>query len=151
MSDAQYEFKHGAWRTPNMVLLSSLLDQVPLEQPADRARVKAPIYCLRRCFRADPILRNFPGGTVRLNSTVLISAFILIIGLIFGQPYLWLPISVLIASIIELVNRPWTSSNKVGEWAAFSLILKTIFNLFGLYGLIGQIACLVLLGIWLFR
>lgn len=87
---------------------------------------------------------------MRLNTALVISAITLIVGLIFGEAHLWIPISILIAAVIDLLTRQWYSSNAVGEWVAFSIILKFIFALVGFYATVGQLVCVGLLGWWLF-
>ena len=87
---------------------------------------------------------------MRLNTSIVISAATLIVGLIFGEGHLWIPISILVAATIDLLTRQWYSSNAVGEWAAFSIVLKFVFALVGFYATVGQRACLGLMGWWLF-
>jgi hypothetical protein len=88
---------------------------------------------------------------MRLNTAVVVSAFTLLIGGFFSESYLWIPATVLAAGFVDLFTRSWTTSNRIGANTGASIILKFIFLLIGFYAAVGQIACLALLGWWLFQ
>lgn len=73
----------------------------------------------------------------------------MLLGFFTDKLYLWIPISVLIAGIIDLFSRQWVSSDRLGRAKVLSSILKLLFALIGFYAMIGQIACIILL-IWWF-
>ena len=86
---------------------------------------------------------------MKINLAIIISAVVLPIGLFTDKPYLWIPISVLIAGIIDLFTRQWVSSDKLGSSRTFSAILKLFLAEIGFYAMIGQLLCVGLL-IWWF-
>lgn len=86
---------------------------------------------------------------MKINLAIIISLPILLIGLFTNQLYLWIPLSVLIASTIDLFTRQWVHSNRLGNAQALSSTIKLLFALIGFYATIGQLACITLL-IWWF-
>ncbi len=88
------------------------------------------------------------GGFMRISLSLIISTATLIIGLIAGKPDLWLPVSVMAASLVTTYSRRWVASNELGEWRLFSLWLKFFLALVGLYAIIGQFGCFYLLVRW---
>ena len=85
---------------------------------------------------------------MRLSSAVVIAAITLLIGLVFGQSHLWIPTSVLVAGLIDLQTRAWSSSDRLGASAGLSIGLKLGCTLIGFYATLGQIACLALIAWW---
>ena len=79
---------------------------------------------------------------------IAISLVTVIVGLIFGKPSIWLPISFLVASIIELPTRAWVNSDKLGSMRNLSFMTKTLFAYVGMYASIGQVICAVILFKW---
>jgi hypothetical protein len=86
---------------------------------------------------------------MKINLAIIISVLVLLFGFITDKPYLWIPISVFIAGIIDLFTRQWVSSNRLGSAKTFSVIIKLLFVLIGFYAMLGQVACIVLLIWWL--
>lgn len=86
---------------------------------------------------------------MKISLAIIISLLTVAIGVAFGKPYLWIPISFLIASIIELSTRRWVASEELGRWMSFSAIIKFLLATIGFYALIGQIVCIGLI-IWWF-
>jgi hypothetical protein len=86
---------------------------------------------------------------MKINLAVIISVLVLLSGFFADKPYLWIPMSVLIAGVIDLFTRQWVSSDKLGSSQSLSSILKLLLSLIGFYAMIGQVACIVLL-IWWF-
>jgi len=86
---------------------------------------------------------------MKINLAIIISVLVLSLGFFTDQPYLWIPISVLIAGIIDLLTRQWVSSDRLGSAQTFSAILKLLFSLIGFYAMVGQFVCIGL-AIWWF-
>jgi len=86
---------------------------------------------------------------MRLNTAIVISLITLLLGFFFEKVYLWVPLSVLIAGIIDLFTRQWVMSDRVGQMQRLSVTLKSLFALTGFYAMIGQVACIGLI-IWWF-
>lgn len=86
---------------------------------------------------------------MRINLAIIISLLVLSLGFFTDKPYLWIPISVLVAGFIDLFTRQWVRSGRVGRARNLSGIIKLFFALTGFYAMIGQIACIILL-IWWF-
>lgn len=87
---------------------------------------------------------------MRITVAIIISLLTVIIGLALAKPYTLVPVSFLIASIIEILTRRWVASRRLGSWTNLSFTLKLIFMLIGFYALIGQIVCVVFI-IWWFN
>lgn len=85
---------------------------------------------------------------MKINLAIIISLLILLTGFFFDQPYLWIPLSVLSAGIIDLFTRQWVASDKLGSARNLSVIVKFIFALIGFYAMIGQIVCIGLVLWW---
>lgn len=85
---------------------------------------------------------------MKINTSTIIALTVLLIGTVTTQPLLWIPLSVLIASLIDLFTRNWVVSNRLGSAVTFSIFLKFIFSLIGFYALIGQFVSLGLLAWW---
>ena len=86
---------------------------------------------------------------MKFNTTIIISLITLLLGFFFEQPYLWVPISVLVAGFVDLFTRQWVVSNRVGQMQKLSMTLKSMFALIGFYAMIGQVVCVGLI-IWWF-
>jgi hypothetical protein len=86
---------------------------------------------------------------MRLNTAIVISGVTLMVGIIFHESPLWIPASVFVAAVVDLLTRRWYSSNAVGEWVAFSITLKFLFSLIGFCATVGQLACFGLMIWWL--
>ena len=86
---------------------------------------------------------------MRLNTAIVISLITLLLGFFFEKVYLWVPLSVLIAGIIDLFTRQWVMSDRVGQMQRLSVTLKSLFALTGFYAMIGQVAFIGLI-IWWF-
>ena len=86
---------------------------------------------------------------MRLNTAIVISLITLLLGFFFEKVYLWVPLSVLIAGIIDLFTRQWVMSDRVGQMQKLSVTLKSLFALTGFYAMVGQVACIGLI-IWWF-
>jgi hypothetical protein len=87
---------------------------------------------------------------MRLSTSILINAICLIIGILLKEGFLWIPISGLIASLIEVNMRKWVSSDRLGSAIKINVILKFGLSLIGFYSLLSQIACVGVLLYWLF-
>jgi hypothetical protein len=85
---------------------------------------------------------------MKINLTVIISGLTLLLGLVFGQPYLWVPVSVLLAGLVDLFTRSWVASNRLGRAVTLSVLLKFLLALIGFYAMIGQVACVGLVLWW---
>jgi len=87
---------------------------------------------------------------MKFNSAIVISLLVSAIGFFFGQTHLWIPLSVLMAGVIDLFTRQWIISDKLGRAVIFSTLLKFVLALVGFYAMLGQIACLALIFYWIF-
>lgn len=85
---------------------------------------------------------------MKLNTALVISAITLILGLVFSKAYILLPVSVVIASIIDIFTRQWVVSDRVGSMLKISILLKVLFAGIGFYAMLGQFLCIWLLGEW---
>jgi hypothetical protein len=86
---------------------------------------------------------------MKINLAIIISFLAILLGFFTDQLYLWIPISILVAGIIDLSTRQWVASDRLGRAKNFSVILKFSFALIGFYAMLGQIACVILI-IWWF-
>jgi len=87
---------------------------------------------------------------MRLNTSIVIAGITLLAGVIFQQPYLWIPLSIFVASIVDLLTRQWVLSDRLGRMKELSALLKMLLALVGFYAMLGQVACIVLIGWWIF-
>ncbi len=62
---------------------------------------------------------------MKLNTSLVVSTLTLIIG-IFLNVSLWVPISVIVASIISLKVSNWVNSERLGSSAVLSSFLKLV-------------------------
>lgn len=85
---------------------------------------------------------------MRLSTAIIISLITLALGFFTGQLYLWVPVSVLIAGIIDLFTRQWVMSDRLGNMRNLSALLKFFLSLIGFYAMIGQIVCVGLIVWW---
>ena len=86
---------------------------------------------------------------MKINLAIIISALVLLLGFFTNQSNLWIPITVLIAGMVDLFTRQWVSSDKLGSNQSLSVILKFMLALIGFYAMIGQVVCIGLI-IWWF-
>ena len=85
---------------------------------------------------------------MKLNTAVIISLVTLLLGFFFEQPYLWIPLSVLGAGVVDLLTRQWVTSDRVGRMQGLSMTLKALFALIGFYAMLGQVVCVGLVVWW---
>lgn len=85
---------------------------------------------------------------MKLNTSIVFAFFTLLIGLLFSKPYLWFPLTVLVAGIADLKTRSWVMSDRLGSSANFSAFLKFILSAVLFYSALGQYICLGLLVWW---
>ena len=88
---------------------------------------------------------------MRVNTATIISGGITIIGFSTNQPHLWIPMSVFIAGLIDLLTRSWVVSDRIGSARTVSVLLKFFLSLNGFYAMIGQVVCLGLVIWWFAR
>ena len=86
---------------------------------------------------------------MKLNTAIIISFIVLLLGFFFRQSYLWIPLSVLVAGFIDLLTRQWVASDQIGQMQKLSIVSKFVFALVDFYAMIGQIICIGLM-IWWF-
>ena len=79
---------------------------------------------------------------MRISTSTIISSIVLILGVVFQKDGLWLPISVLICSIIYTATSAWVTSSKRGSNALLSESLKLVLGIIGFYATVGQLVCL---------
>ncbi len=87
---------------------------------------------------------------MRFNTSIIIAGITLVVGVLFQQPHLWVPLSVLVAGVIDLFTRQWVMSDRLGRMREVSALLKMLLALIGFYAMLGQVACIVLAGWWIF-
>ena len=87
---------------------------------------------------------------MKLTSSIIIATAVLFLGLFIKQQALWVPISVLIAGLIEAFTRSWIMSPKLGSATGLSMLLKFCLSLVGLYAGVGQFACIFIAIAWIF-
>lgn len=85
---------------------------------------------------------------MKLSLALIISTLTTTVGLIFSRSPILLPISIVLASIIDINTRDWVRSNKLGRQRTLSISLKIIFSLIGFYAMVGQLLCIWLLIKW---
>lgn len=85
---------------------------------------------------------------MRISRSIVISFIALVIGFLFNKPLLWLPVTFLLAGIIEVYTRAWVASPRLGQWQNFSMFIKFLMALIGFYTMAGQWACIGLLVWW---
>ena len=85
---------------------------------------------------------------MKINSAIIITIVTFIVGFISHQQYLWIPISVLIACLIDLYTRQWVMSDRLGSARNLSALIKFLFAVIGFYAMIGQIICIGLIFWW---
>jgi len=85
------------------------------------------------------------------TSALIITALCAVWGTIADLPYLWIPYTGIVASIADFYTRSWVASERLGEWMAFSVIIKLLLALIGLYSTVVQVACLALGFYWIIR
>ena len=84
---------------------------------------------------------------MRLNTSIVVAAATLAGGLIWREPHLWVPASVLMAGLVWLALGGWAALGKRGANAGASEVPRLTVNLVGLYATLGQVACIVL-AVW---
>lgn len=89
-----------------------------------------------------------PELDMKVNSAMLISLPVLLLGYFLNQPHTWIPFTVLLASAVDLLTRKWVSSDKIGTARNLSILVKGLFGLIGFYAMLGQIICLGLVFWW---
>lgn len=85
---------------------------------------------------------------MKFNSATIIALFTLLFGFFFNQPYLWIPLSVLVAGFVDLSTRQWVMSDRFGTAKNLSALIKFLFTLIGFYAMLGQIVCIGLILWW---
>ena len=85
---------------------------------------------------------------MKITPAIIITGVASAWGLIAGNPFLWLPITALIAGIIDALTRDWVQSPRLGASMNLSIILKFVFTLMGTYAMLSQIACVLLMIYW---
>lgn len=88
---------------------------------------------------------------MKINLPTIISGIVLAFGFFTDQPYLWIPLTIFIAGIIDMLTRRWVDSERLGSAQVSSTILKFVFALIGFYAMLGQIACIGLVIWWFVR
>jgi len=85
---------------------------------------------------------------MRINTAIIISFIVLLIGFFTNKSFLWIPLSVLGAGFFDLLTREWVLSDRIGKAKNLSILLKLFFAVVGFYAMIGQIVCLGLIIWW---
>jgi hypothetical protein len=86
---------------------------------------------------------------MKINLSIIISFIVLLFGFFAKESFLWIPLTVLITGVIDLLTRRWVISNKLGSAKNLSAIVKLLLTLIGFYAMIGQFVCVLLLIWWL--
>lgn len=85
---------------------------------------------------------------MRLTTALIITGICSIWGTLGDYPHLWIPYTGFIASCIDLPTRAWVRSDKLGQSASLSVILKFILALIGMYAMIVQFVSIGLVISW---
>lgn len=85
---------------------------------------------------------------MKLNTATAVAGATILVGFFSKQPYLWIPLSVLIAGLTDLFTRQWVMSNRLGSARNLSVLLKSLFALIGFYAMVGQVVCVGLIIWW---
>jgi hypothetical protein len=89
-------------------------------------------------------------GVTKLTMAFVITAGCSIWGTIADYPYLWIPYSGVVASIIDLFARKWVKSEKLdGLLMGLSIVPKFALSFVGVYAMLIQFACLALGIYWI--
>jgi hypothetical protein len=87
--------------------------------------------------------------TMRVTPGLIVGIVVLLIGIVFRKPYLSVPIATVVCSLIDLISRPWWTSERIGKWTSFIIILKFVLSLCATAALLGTIVSLGL-AVWWF-
>jgi len=94
-------------------------------------------------FRRDSEFSN--NGKIAKN----ISIIVFLLGLIFSKPFLWIPFTVFLASLVQIYTVDWVADERsVGKYRGLSEFLKFICGIVGMYALMGAIVCIGLVIYW---
>jgi hypothetical protein len=85
---------------------------------------------------------------MKLSSPTIISLGTLIAGYAYDKVLIWIPISILAASLIFAPFRGWVMSDRLGTSVNTSMIIKFVLGTVGFYATMGQFLCLGLLVWW---
>jgi hypothetical protein len=88
---------------------------------------------------------------MKTTTSIIISSATILIGLIIEAPYIWIPISVLIAGIIDIVIRDWVMSDRLGSAQTISTLIKLFFSLAMVYASWGQFICVAITIYWFWK
>lgn len=86
---------------------------------------------------------------MKISLAIVISLITVVVGLIWEKSIV-LPLSFLLASIVELPTRKWVNSDRLGSMRNSSFIIKSLLTLIGFYALIGQFICVIIIIRWFF-
>lgn len=86
---------------------------------------------------------------MKINRSIIISIIAIVIGLLLKTTFLWLPISVLVAGIIDSITRRWVLSDELGSHQKQSILIKFFLSLVIGYASLGQYICLALTTWWI--
>lgn len=85
---------------------------------------------------------------MKMNLSLIVSLVTFLTALIFSKNPSWLPLSIVIASLVSAQTNGWVASDRLGTAVRLSVYLKFLFSLIGLYSLIGIFVCVILLIKW---
>jgi hypothetical protein len=88
---------------------------------------------------------------VKITTSIILSFVVLVVGLVIKGPFLWIPITVFAASIIDVFVREWVMSDRMGLNSELSALIKLVFMVIMTYSSWGQIACLALVFYWFYQ
>jgi len=91
---------------------------------------------------------NQGGESYPLITTLVIRFPCIILGVYFNKPYLWVPISSVIAAIVYAPFHSWCNSSAIGSRVILSISIKTMLSLIGFYASVGSWASYALLIYW---
>jgi hypothetical protein len=93
-----------------------------------------------------PIISNMLHSTLALIVTFAFSIW----GMVANHPYVWIPYTGVLASIVILLANSWAKKNeRWHQWMAANESFKSVFSLIWMYLLFVQIACAVLGFYWI--
>ena len=97
----------------------------------------------------DQATNSRPSPRVRLTTAIVINGLCAIPGVVWLFEFWWVPVSGLLAGLIELPTRDWLASDRLGTARGLSVIVKFLFALIGFYALITQLASIALVVYWI--
>lgn len=85
---------------------------------------------------------------MKINTSIVIAGITLLLGIFLKQSNIWIPLSVLVAGVVDLFTRKWVASDRLGSATNLSMFIKSLCSIAVLYAMIGQVVCIGLIITW---